>query len=187
MRPNPGTTPSLRVAACISGMPKAIGTPRMHQHLRAVLQPLADASDVNLDVFVHLDGTTMDEWSVRYAARALGALNVVFYANSSMGEELPNLGDCQSRHERGACCKHGYALSVKLRGCLRDIEANERPPQRQYDFVLRLRPDIEHLHRLREREHSSNPRLEPVTRRRLPLPIDATRNSSTPPMTRRRL
>ena len=147
-RPPPPPPPaSLRIAVCLSGLPKAIVTPRMQQHLETVLQPLADDPDTDLDVFMHMDGQTMDEWAVRHAARRLRALNVLFYGNSSMGEEPPNLGDCPTRN-RGPCCRHGYASSVKLRGCLRDIEANERPPQRPYDFVLRLRPDIEHLFRL---------------------------------------
>ena len=142
-----GAVADLRVAVCLSGLPKALIHVATQQHLLAVLRPLAVDPLVQLDTFMHMDGVTMDAWAVRRAARALGALNVVFYGNSSKGEEPPDLGACP-RRPAGACCKHGYASGVKLRGCLRDIEANEERAGVPYDFVLRMRPDVEHLYRL---------------------------------------
>ena len=41
------------------------------------------------------------------------------------------------------CVAAGYEQAVKWRGCLRDIERTERQTARRYDFVLRVRPDLE--------------------------------------------
>ena len=49
MPPREKRPAALRIAVCLSGLPKAIVTPRMQQHLAAVLQPLADDPDTDLD------------------------------------------------------------------------------------------------------------------------------------------
>ena len=95
--PRQGYVADLRVAVCLSGLPKALIHVATQQHLLAVLHPLAADPLVQLDTFMHMDGITMDEWAVRRAARALDALNVVFYGNSSKGEEPPDLGACPRR------------------------------------------------------------------------------------------
>ena len=41
------------------------------------------------------------------------------------------------------CMTSGYEQAVKWRGCLRDIERHEHDAGAPYNFVLRLRPDIE--------------------------------------------
>ena len=144
----------LRIAICLSGMPKALIQPKlMRAHLLGVLQPLRDNSS-RVDVYLHLGcgGLAQDcDHTLRAVADELAARKLTVYQENATLLDT-NLTGVPSQHPLGACpaaaaqcCSAGYAAAVKWRGCLRDIEVAEAAVGVAYDFVLRLRPDIEHL------------------------------------------
>ena len=161
-------TCTLRIAICISGKPKVLVQPRMREHLRAVLRPLIDSgSTVCTDTYLHLQGwlrcrSSSDpcERVLRSAAEELQARSLVIYRGRSrlhIGTHslaTPQicltmcLGGKRFGSNRQPCTSAGYETAVKLRGCLRQIEEAEAAAGVAYQFVLRLRPDIEHLRSL---------------------------------------
>eukprot|EP00316_Scyphosphaera_apsteinii_P008973 CAMPEP_0119302474 /NCGR_PEP_ID=MMETSP1333-20130426/4060_1 /TAXON_ID=418940 /ORGANISM="Scyphosphaera apsteinii, Strain RCC1455" /LENGTH=243 /DNA_ID=CAMNT_0007304837 /DNA_START=171 /DNA_END=899 /DNA_ORIENTATION=+ len=144
---------ALRVAVCLSGMPKALIQPKlMRAHLLAVLQPLREDPAACIHIYLHLDCEGLGKAcsrTLRSAASELGVRNLVLYRDRAtlLSTNLTGIPrDLVACPVAAApCCSAGYAAAIKWRGCLREIEAAEVEANSAYDFVLRLRPDIEHL------------------------------------------
>ena len=159
--------PQLRVAVCLSGAPRALLHANMRAHLRAVLAPIAHDDRVHVDTFLHIDcgefGGAVCKWLLRPAFHEFQAIGLTLYNSTGLNRRLAaltgivdahgvsramqrDLRDCPAAVS--SCCTAGYAAATKWRGCLRNIEAAEMAADTPYDFVLRLRPDVEHAYAL---------------------------------------
>ena len=163
---------NMSIAACVSGAPHSLVDPRLLSHWVAAFAPLRDPV-LRLDVLLHLDGASHPAQLLRGVAEALQAVSLELYnvpaSNASLskvkkiptGMRFASTLDAQLRKTHGnvsdlkcngpsrcvkagdkECMTTGYEQAVKWRGCLRDIERREHHAG-AYNFVLRLRPDLE--------------------------------------------
>lgn len=155
-----------RLFICLSGRPKPMASEssRYRSHWKAVMRGLIDHP--RADLFAHLDGTYHSDAQLHSAAEALGARRVVIYRNTTDTAQREQrdrvrtgaaeaaaqslvawkVGTCEQparRSDWGECLSAGYEQSVKWRGCWRDLLAEERDRRIRYEFVLRVRPDLE--------------------------------------------
>ena len=169
----------MRVAACISGDPKALVVPSYRSHLLAVLAPLRGLEDANassarggargvdLDIYFNLNGARGATIDARTDAgraelttlrRAFRPVRVRIDASPPQLNTSAATASWPSNRSRSChgmmrcnadgCATSGYEQAVRMRGCLRDIEAFEGARRRRYDYVLRMRPDLEYASRL---------------------------------------
>ena len=154
---------TLRLAACLSGSAKAVVSPAYQAHLLASFAPLLEPTPshhrLRLDWLLHLDGGGADADGNASAstipgyltlATKLGAAELRTYDDrSALPRRALPAGQswCHPRpgaaHNNCSCFTTGYTQALKWRGCLESIERIEAARGAAYDWVLRLRPDIE--------------------------------------------
>ena len=143
----------VRVAACLTGAPRGLLDPRLQEHFRQFVSPLRQSMSENhtfLSIFAHLHAPVNE--SVRTMSQlkdALQASTLRLYTDSS-AEHLW-LRHMPGFTSQGDACRtllrmagNGYPSMVKNRGCANDIHNAEARVGARYDFVLRLRPDVEY-------------------------------------------
>lgn len=148
---------TLRLAVCLSGSAKAVVSPAYQAHLLATFAPLLDAPNhrLRVDWLLHLDGGGAGggnaSASIPYftLATKLRAAELRTYDDRS---QLPRralpAGQTWCHPRPGAahncsCFTTGYQQALKWRGCLESLESIEASRGAAYDWVLRLRPDLE--------------------------------------------
>jgi hypothetical protein len=156
--PRPAARPGqVRVAVCLTGRPKALVHHPLQDHWLAVMEPLrfsaGSVGGVHSDLFMHLDASQHPARILVRLAQRLGARTLALYNDSQtsadFGPPPPAWpGGCPSPKKMGPCVFLGRAQFRKGASCASDLEAEERAAAAPYDFVLRVRPDLEYAARL---------------------------------------
>ena len=136
----------------MSGYSDVIVLPAFQHHFKAAFAPLASAAFVQFELFLHMDGTLLrkDELPLlTSAARALGAVELKLYEDApsrppaTNGQRMCPSAPGRRRNDECDCLTTGYVQNLKLRGCLASIEAREKQAASIFDFVVRMRSDVE--------------------------------------------